>query len=117
MLATVLSYYFFIKIVFFFSLVRAQIKSDLIRDHYFFLAILYTGAVAFLSYVFIVSWQNPNWAPWVVQPALSLGITPWQAWLGQTFLLSTLYFWLMAKFDEGVIFWTLLLLGLLVVLF
>jgi hypothetical protein len=117
MLASILSYYFFIKIVFFFSLVRAQIKSDLIKEHYLFLAILYTGAVAFLSFVFIVSWQDPAYPPWQMQVARTVGVSPWQAWLGETFLLSTLYFRLMAKFDEGVIFWTLLLLGLLVVLF
>ena len=47
----------------------------------------------------------------------TVGITPEQAFWAETFLLSTLYFWLMAKFDEGVIFWTLLLLGVLVVWF
>ena len=49
---------------------------------------------------------------WQVQVAQNFGVTPWQAYLGEIFLLYTLYFWLMAKFDEGVIFWTLLLLGL-----
>jgi hypothetical protein len=117
MLFSVLTYYYFIKVVFFFSLVRAQIKSDLIKEHYLFLGILYTAAVAFLSYVFIMSWQDLNWAAWQVRVAQTVGVSPWKAWLGETFLLSTLYFWLMAKFDEGVIFWTLLLLGLLVVLF
>src|SRR5262245_48485342 len=35
-----------------------------------------------------------------------------QAWMVETLLLYRLYFWLMAKFDDGVIFWTLPLLGL-----
>ena len=46
-----------------------------------------------------------------------MGVSPWVAWLGATFLLATTYFKLLAKFDEGVIFWTLLLLGILVALF
>jgi hypothetical protein len=111
------TYYYFIKIIFFFSLVRAQIMSDLLREHFLFLGMLYTAAVAFLSYVFIVSWQNPHWAPWTIQAGSMLGVSPWVAWLGATFLLATTYFKLLAKFDEGVIFWTLLLLGILVALF
>jgi hypothetical protein len=110
-------YYYFIKTVFFFSLVRTQIRSDLLKDHYLFLGILYTAAVTFLSYVFIVSWQNFPWAAWQRQIATNVGISPWVAWLGETFLLSTIYFKLMARFDEGVLFWTLLLLGILVVWF
>jgi len=110
-------YYFFIKITFFFSLVRAQIKSDLLRDHFLFLAILYTAAVAFLSYIFLVGWQDVGWQTWQIRVAATVGVSPWVAWLIETLLLSTLYFKLMAKFDEGVMFWTLLLLGILVALF
>jgi hypothetical protein len=110
-------YYLFIKMVFFFSLVRAQIKSDLIKDHYIFLGVLYTAAVAFLSWVFIFGWQDWIWPVWVMLPSQRLGVDPWKMWLGETLLLSTFYFRLMARFDEGVIFWTLLLLGMLVVLF
>jgi hypothetical protein len=117
MFYSILSYYFFIKIVFFFGLVRAQLRFDLIKDHWLFLGTLYTAGVAFLSFVFLVSWQNLAWAPWQIRVGETLGVSPWIAWLGETFLLSTLYFWLMAKFDEGVIFWTLLLLGILLVLF
>ena len=47
----------------------------------------------------------------------ALGVTLWQAWLLETLILSTVYFKLMARFDEGVIFWTLLLLGILVAIF
>jgi len=35
---TIFSYYFFIKIVFFFGLVRTQMKFDLMKDHWLFLA-------------------------------------------------------------------------------
>jgi hypothetical protein len=117
---TIAIYYYFIKIVFFFALVRAQIKSDLLREHVLFLGVVYTAAVAFLSYAFLVSWQGQDIVPgryWEFQLSKTLGVTQWVAWLGETLLLSTVYFKLMAKFDEGVIFWTLLLLGILVVLF
>ena len=87
------------------------------KDHWLFLGILYTAGMAFLSYVFLLSWQKFPWASWQLQVARNFGILPWQAYLGEIFLLSTLYFWLMAKFDEGVIFWTLLLLGVLLVWF
>lgn len=110
-------YYYAIKAMFFFSLVRAQAKSDLVKDHWLFLGIAYTAGVVFLSYVFVFSWQQYPWAGWQLQVARTVGITPEQAFWVETFLLSSLYFWLMAKFDEGVIFWTLLLLGLLVVWF
>ncbi len=110
-------YYLVIKAIFFFSLVRAQIKSDLLRDHWLFLGMVYTAAVAFLSYAFLMSWMDFPWADWQRALAARLGISPWQAFLGETLVLSSLYFKLMAKFDEGVIFWTLLLLGILVVWF
>jgi hypothetical protein len=113
-------YYLFIKIVFFFSLVRAQIRTDLLKEHFLFLSVLYTAAVAFLSYMFFVSWQGQDNFPsrmWELQLSKSLGLTPWQVWLGETLLLSALYFKLMARFDEGVLFWTLLLLGMPVALF
>ena len=106
------SYYLAIKLVFFYSLVRIQIKFDTMKDHWLFLGVLFTAATAFLSYVFLLSWQQVTWANWQVQISRNFGVTPWQAYLGETFLLATLYFWLMAKFDEGVIFWTLLLLGI-----
>ncbi len=101
----------FIRVVFFYSLVRAQIKYDTLRNHWLFLGVLFTAATAFLNYVFIQSWEVVTWAGWQARIARNLGVTPWQAYLGETFLLTTTYFWLMAKFDEGVIFWTLLLLG------
>jgi hypothetical protein len=75
------------------------------KDHYVFLGVVYTLGIAFLSYVFLLSYQP---AP---------DYRAWQIWLAKTLVLATLYFWLMAKFDEGVIFWTLLLLGILLVWF
>jgi hypothetical protein len=106
------------RMVFFYSLVRAQVKYDTMKDHWLFLGVLFTAVTAFLNYVFIQSWATVTWADWQVRIGRNFGVTPWQAYLGEVFLLTTLYFWLMARFDEGVIFWTLLLLGVpLVVMF
>ena len=117
MLLSAIAYYYFMKITFFYSLVRIQVKFDTMKDHWLFLGILYTAGVAFLSFVFIFGWQGYSPPTWQLQVAERLGVSPYVAWVGETLLLSTLYFWLMAKFDEGVIFWTLLLLGLFVVWF
>jgi hypothetical protein len=105
MFATISLYYYLMKTVFLFSLVRTLVKFDTMKDHWLFLGILYTLGITFLSYVFLVApLENPPWREW-------------QIWLAKTFALSTLYFWLLAKFDEGVIFWTVLLLGILLVWF
>ncbi len=119
MMSTIFLYYFLIKIVFFFNLVRAQVKYDLVKDHYVFLGILYTAAVAFLSLAFLVSWQGQDFPVRALEVKVSqaLGVTLWQAWLGETLIISTIYFKLMARFDEGVVFWTLLLLGIFVAIF
>lgn len=98
-------YYFFIKILFFFGLVRAQIKHDPLKKHYLFLGTTYTLGVAFLYYVFFLSWQD------------SIDWRPVQIWIGITYGLSVLYFYLLYTFEEGVIFWTLLLLGVPLVLY
>lgn len=112
-------YYILIKITFFYALVRAQFRYDLIKDHYLFLGILYTAGVAFLSYSYLVSWKGQDFlnGPLIMPVSRTLGVTPWQAWLIETLALSTIYFKLMARFDEGVVFWTLLLLGIFVAIF
>src|SRR5689334_9306249 len=92
-------YYYGIKALFFFSLLRAFLKFDPLKDHYLFMAILYTAGIAILYWVYFVSWKQS---------------ADWQAiriWLGETLVLSALYYWLMARFDEGILFWTLVLAG------
>ena len=64
------------RLVFFFSLVRIQVKFDTMKDHWLFLGILYTAGVAFLSYVFLFSWQKFQWAGWQLRVARNFGITP-----------------------------------------
>ncbi|MHC5541478.1 hypothetical protein ACYOEI_24930 [Singulisphaera rosea] len=105
------------KFFYLYSLVKTQVKFDVIRDRYLFLGIIYTAGVAFLFFAFIGSWETLNWAPWQRQLAANLGVQPVVAWIGETLLLSSLYFWLLARFDEGMIFWTLILLGIFLVYF
>ena len=100
------SIYLLMKGVFFFSLVRTLVKFDVMQRYYILLAMIYTAGIAFLSYVFLWSWQeNP--------PPLY----DRQVWLAQSFGIATVYFWLLNRFDEGIIFWILLVLGLGVVWF
>jgi hypothetical protein len=112
-------YYLVLKAVFFFSLVRIQVKFDTMKDHWLFLGILYTAGVAFLSYVFLFAWRDPQqpfpWPAWHLRMARNFGLTPVQTFWARTLVVSVVYFRLLSKFEEGVIFWTLLLLGLVVV--
>jgi hypothetical protein len=100
MFVSVLIYYYVIKAIFLFSLVKIQVQFETMKSHWLFLGILYTSGIAFLSWVFIMAPQDfPDYRAW-------------QIWLAKFFGLSTLYFYLLQRFDEGVIFWTVLLLGL-----
>jgi len=117
MFLSALLYYYVFKVMLFFSLVRIQVRFEAMKEHWLFLALLYTAGVALLSYVFLFSWQQFPWAEWQLRVARAAGTTPEIAFVGETLFLSTAYFRLLARFDEGVIFWTLLLLGLLVVRF
>jgi hypothetical protein len=103
-LISLASFYLLIKIAFLFGLVRTQIKFEPMQDRWLFLAILYTAGIALLSFLFLELTGVLNWAPWQVQLAQSLGVSPWVSWLGQTFLLSALYFWLITKFGDGALF-------------
>jgi hypothetical protein len=72
-------------------------------DHWLFLGVLYTAAVAFLSYIFVM-------APPEVPPVTWL---QWQKGLLIVFVASTVYFKLMSKFVEGgLMFWILLIVGI-----
>jgi hypothetical protein len=117
MLGSVVLYYVFIKTFFLYSLVRTQVRFEPMRDHWLFLGVLYTSGIAFLSYCFLESWNAIRWPGWQVRLADNLGLTPWQSWLGLTLVLSTFYFRLLARFDEGLLFWVLLALGLGLVYF
>jgi len=106
-------YYYALKFTIFFSIVKALVKFETLGHHFLFLGILYTSLVAFLSYVFILT-TNPGAfnAHWVLTIHQSTQISPWLIWLAATLGLSSLYFKLLSKFDEGVLFWLLLVLGI-----
>ena len=57
-------YYLAMKAFFLFSLVRIQIKFETMKDHWLFLGILYTTGVAFLSFIYLMSWQDFPWGTW-----------------------------------------------------
>ncbi|MDX2035791.1 MAG: hypothetical protein SFX72_04010 [Isosphaeraceae bacterium] len=114
MIMTVI-YYFFLKIVLFFGIVKSLSQFDFLHKYLLLLSGFYTAAVALLSWIFIFGWQQKQWPSWQVAIAERIGVTPWQSWVGQTFLISSLYFWLMVKFEETSFFWVLLIFGVVVV--
>jgi hypothetical protein len=104
--------YLFMKLVWLYSLVQAQVKYDTLKDHWLFLGILYTSALAFLSYIFIFAWQPVSWPAWQQNIAKTVGVSPFVTWVGETLILAVLYFKLLARFDEGALFWVLIIGGL-----
>ncbi len=57
-----LIYYYLMKAVFLFSLVRILVKFETMKDHWLFLGLLYSAGIAFLSWVFLISpSDNPDW--------------------------------------------------------
>jgi hypothetical protein len=112
-----LGIYFFLKLMLFFGIVKALVKSETLGDHPLFFGVLYTGLVALISYVFILT-TNPNafHAAWVMRASRSTGLSPWLVWLTATLLLSTIYFKLLSKVD-GIGFWILLIVGIPLVFF
>ncbi len=95
-------YYIAIKAAYFFGLVLSFVKFENLQKHWLFLALLYTAGVALLSWV------------WLVAPG-RIQTRPWEIWLAETLVIAVVYFKLLERFDEGVIFWTLLIAGLAVV--
>lgn len=98
--------YLGLKVFLFFSLALALIKAEPLRQQTFFLALLYTLGVAFLSYVFLIApGAQAFWANW----------RQWQIWLGITFAMAFVYFRLLAWTEESVFFWLVISAGFLVV--
>ena len=113
-----LGIYFFLKFMIFFAIVKAMVKFETLGNHFLFLGILYTSIVAFISYVFIVTTRPDAFrAQWIMRINQMSGLSPWLIWLAATFLLTTLYFKLLSKFDEGAIFWILLVAGIPIAFF
>jgi hypothetical protein len=96
--------YYAMKVVLFASIVRALVTAESLHRYTLWLAGFYTALVALLSFVFLIGPQaKPNWELW-------------QYWLGLNFLLSAVYFKLIARFEDGKLFWVILPLGAVVVL-
>jgi hypothetical protein len=53
---------------------------------------------------------------WLVAPG-RVQTRPWQIWLAETAVIAVIYFKLLERFDEGFMFWTLIVAGLAVVYF
>lgn len=65
---------------------------------------LYTGLVAFISFVFLLApMEVVNWRMW-------------EYWLALNWLMTWVFFRLLIRFEEGILFWVVLLLGVVVVL-
>jgi|SRR5271157_1501638 len=97
-------YYLAIKAVFFFGLVHSFVKFETLQKSWFFIGLLYAAGVSLLSWV------------WLVLPG-QYQTRPWQIWVVENAVISVIYFKLLERFDEGWIFWTLIIAGLGVVYF
>jgi hypothetical protein len=127
-------FYLCLKAGLFACILRAFIKFEPLQTYWLFLAALYTAILAGLSWVFliapqsgpgqIVAWPR-GWDIRLVMLLLpkgwwgpdSIGWRAWQMWLAQTFCLMALYLRLLAKFEEGALFWIILALGLGLIFF
>src|SRR4051794_7528831 len=97
-------YYMAIKAMFFFGLVSALVKFENLQKQWLFIALLYAAGVAFLSWIWLVQTDR-------------VSLQAWQTFCIETMVISLVYFRLITWFEDGVIFWTLLLLGMVVVWF
>jgi hypothetical protein len=93
-----LLYYLGVKGAFLFGLARSYVSFEPLQKHWLFMSILYTAGIAFLSRVFSVFFT---------------GFTDykWHIWLLETFVLVIIYFKLLSRFDEGMLFWIIFLFG------
>ena len=102
---SLLLYYFAIKAIFLLGIIRSAVKFDTLLEYPTFLAGLYTGGVAFLSYMYrpiVFPMYNPR---------------DWQIWLLKTFVLAMIYFRLLRRFDDGILFFLVLLLCIPLIVF
>ncbi len=97
----ILIVYFALKGVLLIALARTFVVYEPMQKHWIFLSFLYVFLLALLSWVFILS-MRPE-----------IPEQKWLIWLAQTFVLIAIYFKLLAKFDEGSLFWFIFIGGLL----
>jgi hypothetical protein len=94
-----LVYYYGIKFAFLFGLIKPYVSYDPLQKHWLFLALLYTAGVGFLYFALFQGETGIDW-------------TSERKWLGGSFLSMCIYLKLLSKFEEGFLFWAILLLGL-----
>lgn len=92
-------YYIALKAAYLLGLVQAFVKFDTLQKHWLFTGLLYTAGLALLSWV------------WLVAPG-RVETQPWQIWIGETAVIAVIYFKLLQRFDEGMIFWLLMVGGI-----
>lgn len=102
-------YFFGLKTIFLYMLIYSFVKFENLQKHWLFLSLLYSAGVAFLSFVFLIApgrltvyWGTMN---------------DWWIWVAKTLVFAAIYFKLLARFDEGVLFWLLLIGGVFLVRF
>jgi hypothetical protein len=92
-------YYYAMKIFLLASIVRSLVMFEPLRKHWLFLSIAYTGLLFGLCWIFF------NWQQGFTQERL-------QQWAIGNLILSAIYFKLLGKFDEGILFWLILIGGM-----
>jgi hypothetical protein len=97
-------YYLGIKAAFLVGLVHSFVKFEMLQKSWLFLGLLYTAGLALLSWV------------WLVAPG-RVETRPWLIWLAETAVIAVIYFKLLERFDEGMIFWLLMLGGIAFLLY
>jgi hypothetical protein len=96
--------YLVFKGAFLAGLIKAFTSNDSLSRKPIMIAGIYTAGVAALSYIYF----NP-----AMLRSMNVAMADRRVWLFTTFLLASLYFWLLAKFeDAGALWWAILILGL-----
>ena len=91
--------YYALKGFFLLSLARSYVVYDVLQKQWLVFPIVYAIALGLLSWVFILG-MNPQ-----------IPADVWKIWLAQSFGLAVLYFYLLKTFEEGMLFWIVLLGG------
>jgi hypothetical protein len=91
--------YYALKGFFLLSLARTFVVFDAFQKQWLIFPIVYAVGLGLLSWVFILG-MNPG-----------IPTDDWKIWLAKSFGLAVVYFKLLSKFEEGLLFWIILLGG------
>lgn len=98
-------YFLGLKIAFLLGLVKSFTQFDQLARHFYFIALLYVAGIAGLSWVFLMA------------PVQRTADQAWAIWLVKTFVIALVYFKLLDRFDEGSLFWIILVAGFLFLIY